>query len=80
MALSSRLLLLGSSDADGRLFSLQIMDPKMDSGCLASADSLDEDYDLNRPLLPTEVLGIIDQLLSHEASHSSLALVRDLSR
>lgn len=42
------------------------MDPKMDSGCLAPGDSLDEDYDVKRPLLPTEVLGIIDQLLSHE--------------
>lgn len=48
---------------------VQIMDPKMDSGCLAATDSLDEEYDLNRPLLPTEVLGIIDQLLSHEASN-----------
>lgn len=43
----------------------------MDSGCLA-ADSLEEDYDLNRPLLPAEVLGIIDQLLSHEASRTPL--------
>lgn len=46
----------------------------MDSGCLASADSLDEEYDLNRPLLPAEVLGIIDQLLSHEASHTLLGV------
>lgn len=44
------------------------MDPKMDSGCLAPGESLDEDYDVTRPLLPSEVLGIIDQLLSLEAS------------
>jgi hypothetical protein len=42
------------------------MDPKMDSGCLAPGESLDEDYDVTRPLLPSEVLGIIDQLLSLE--------------
>lgn len=42
------------------------MDPKMDSGCLSPGESLDDDYDVNRPLLPEEVLGIIDQLLCHE--------------
>lgn len=42
------------------------MDPKMDSGCVESTDELDELYDVNRPLLPEEVLGIIDQLLCHE--------------
>ncbi|KAL2017785.1 hypothetical protein VTK56DRAFT_1648 [Thermocarpiscus australiensis] len=45
---------------------LEIMDPKMDSGCLAPGESLDEDYDVTRHLLPSEVLGIIDQLLSLE--------------
>ncbi|KAK0612858.1 Mak10 subunit, NatC N-terminal acetyltransferase-domain-containing protein [Bombardia bombarda] len=45
---------------------LEIMDPKMDSGCLAPGESLDEDYDVTRPLLPSEVLGIIDQLLCLE--------------
>ncbi|KAK5660650.1 hypothetical protein OQA88_12014 [Cercophora sp. LCS_1] len=45
---------------------LEIMDPKMDSGCLAPGESLDEDYDVSRPLLPSEVLGIIDQLLCLE--------------
>ncbi|CCF40968.1 hypothetical protein CH063_02480 [Colletotrichum higginsianum] len=47
---------------------LEIMDPKMDSGCLEAEDSLDVDYDVSRPLLPEEVLGIIDQLLCHEMS------------
>lgn len=42
------------------------MDPKMDSGCLAPGESLDETYDITRSLLPEEVLGIIDQLLCHE--------------
>lgn len=38
----------------------------MDSGCLAPGESLDEDYDVRRTLLPEEVLGIMDQLLCHE--------------
>lgn len=42
------------------------MDPKMDSGCLAQGESLDEEYDVTRNLLPQEVLGIIDQLLCLE--------------
>lgn len=42
----------------------------MDSGCLADGESLDPDYDVTRPLLPTEVIGIIDQLLCHEVSRS----------
>ncbi|KAM7199598.1 N-alpha-acetyltransferase 35, NatC auxiliary subunit [Rhypophila sp. PSN 637] len=45
---------------------LEIMDPKMDSGCLAPGESLDEDYDVTRPLQPAEVVGIIDQLLCLE--------------
>ncbi|KAI6378073.1 hypothetical protein MCOR25_002319 [Pyricularia grisea] len=54
---------------------LEIMDPKMDSGCLADGESLDPDYDVARPLLPTEVIGIIDQLLCHEMSwHSGYPL------
>ena len=44
------------------------MDPKMDSGCVKSADDLEELYDVSRPLLPEEVLGVIDQLLCHEVS------------
>jgi len=42
------------------------MDPKMDSGCLAPGETLDEEYDVTRPLLPAEVLGIMDQLLCLE--------------
>lgn len=42
------------------------MDPKMDSGYLEEGESLDEEYDVTRNLLPQEVLGIIDQLLCLE--------------
>lgn len=42
------------------------MDPKMDSGFLAPGETLDDEYDVSRPLLPEEVIGIIDQLLCHE--------------
>ncbi|KAJ8125018.1 hypothetical protein O1611_g8621 [Lasiodiplodia mahajangana] len=45
---------------------LEIMDRKMDSGVLDEGESLDEEYDVTRNLLPEEILGIIDQLLSLE--------------
>ncbi|KAK7755068.1 N-alpha-acetyltransferase, non-catalitic subunit [Diatrype stigma] len=45
---------------------LEIMDPKMDSGFLAEGETLDEEYDVGRDLLPEEILGIIDQLLCLE--------------
>ena len=45
------------------------MDPKMDSGCLDAKHSLEDDYDVSRPLLPAEVIGIIDQLLCLEVNH-----------
>lgn len=38
----------------------------MDSGCLVEGESLDEEYDVTRNLLPEEVLGIVDQLLCSE--------------
>lgn len=44
----------------------QIMDPKMDSGYLASGETLDDDYDVLRDLLPEEVIGIMDQMLCYE--------------
>ncbi|KFA77112.1 hypothetical protein S40288_05297, partial [Stachybotrys chartarum IBT 40288] len=47
---------------------LEIMDPKMDSGCIKPGDEIEELYDVSRPLLPEEVLGIIDQLICHEMS------------
>ncbi|KAI1262347.1 Mak10-domain-containing protein [Xylariaceae sp. FL1019] len=45
---------------------LEIMDPKMDSGVLEQGESLDEEYDVSRELLPVEILGIINQLLCLE--------------
>ena len=42
------------------------MDAKMDSGDLVPGETLDDDYDVLRELLPEEVVGIMDQLLSHE--------------
>lgn len=42
----------------------------MDSGCVASGDEFDELYDVSKPLLPEEVLGIIDELLCHEVRSS----------
>ncbi|UKZ80464.1 hypothetical protein TrVFT333_008225 [Trichoderma virens FT-333] len=47
---------------------LEIMDPKMDSGCSTTDAEVEHLYDVSRPLLPEEVLGIIDQLLCHEMS------------
>lgn len=38
----------------------------MDSGYLAPGETLDDDYDVSRHLLPEEVVGIMDQLLCHE--------------
>jgi hypothetical protein len=54
------------------------MDPKMDSGCLAPGESLDEDYDVTRALLPSEVVAIIDQLLCLEVSEAVPQLVNKL--
>lgn len=38
----------------------------MDSGYLAPGETLEDDYDVLRELLPEEVVGIMDQLLCHE--------------
>lgn len=50
----------------------QIMDPKMDSGCVAPGEEFEETYDVSRSLLPEEVLGIIDELICHEVWLSSV--------
>lgn len=44
----------------------QIMDPKMDSGYLQPGETLEDQYDVSRKLLPAEVLGIMDQMLCYE--------------
>lgn len=51
------------------------MDPKMDSGCVKPGDEFEELYDVSRPLLPEEVIGIIDQLLCHEVRDQSRVVV-----
>lgn len=43
-----------------------MMDAKMDSGYLAPGETIEDDYDVWRELLPEEVVGIMDQLLCHE--------------
>ncbi|KAI0803380.1 Mak10 subunit, NatC N-terminal acetyltransferase-domain-containing protein [Xylaria sp. FL0064] len=45
---------------------LEIMDRKMDSGVLNEGESLDEEYDVTRNVLPEEIMGIIDELLCLE--------------
>ncbi|KAH0565618.1 hypothetical protein GP486_000976 [Trichoglossum hirsutum] len=45
---------------------LEIMDPKMDNGYLAPGETLEDEYDITKPLLPHEIIGIMDQLLCHE--------------
>ncbi len=42
------------------------MDPKMDSGCLQPGETLFDDFDAGKDLLPEEVLGIMDQMLCYE--------------
>ncbi|KAF2755619.1 hypothetical protein EJ05DRAFT_108735 [Pseudovirgaria hyperparasitica] len=44
------------------------MDPKMDSGFLKPGETLDDNYDVSRALLPEEVVGIMDQLLCYEVA------------
>ncbi|KAL6707119.1 N-alpha-acetyltransferase, non-catalitic subunit [Coniothyrium glycines] len=58
---------------------IEIMDPKMDSGYLAPGETLDDDYDTLTPLLPEELIGIMDQLLCYEmAWHAGYPLSQTL--
>lgn len=58
---------------------LEIMDPKMDSGFLQPGETLEDDYDALKPLLPEEVIGIMDQLLCYEmAWHQGYPLSQTL--
>lgn len=38
----------------------------MDSGYLEEGETMQDDYDFSKALLPEEIIGIIDQLLCHE--------------
>ena len=53
---------------------MQIMDPKMDSGHLEPGETLEDVYDVERRLLPEEVLGIMDQMLCYEVGLFSVAV------
>lgn len=44
------------------------MDPKMDSGCLEAGESLEDDFDVLRELIPEEVIAVMDQILCCEVS------------
>ncbi len=52
----------------------QIMDPKMDSGFLAPGETLHDDYDVLKELLPEEVIGIMDQMLCYEVRSGTPSL------
>jgi hypothetical protein len=55
------------------------MDPKMDSGFLEPGETLEDDYDTARSLLPEEIIGIMDQLLCYEmAWHTGYPLSQTL--
>jgi hypothetical protein len=41
----------------------------MDSGYLAPGETLEDDYDVLKPLLPEEVIGIMDQMLRLEVRY-----------
>ncbi|KAL8817087.1 MAG: hypothetical protein Q9223_004014 [Gallowayella weberi] len=45
---------------------LEIMDPKMDSGFLKEDESLEDDFNDRKELLPEEMVGLMDQILCHE--------------
>ncbi|KAH6868851.1 Mak10 subunit, NatC N-terminal acetyltransferase-domain-containing protein [Alternaria rosae] len=58
---------------------IEIMDPKMDSGFLQPGETLEDDYDTLAPLLPEELIGIMDQLLCYEmAWHTGYPLSQTL--
>ncbi|KAF1918038.1 amino-acid N-acetyltransferas-like protein subunit Mak10 [Ampelomyces quisqualis] len=58
---------------------IEIMDSKMDSGFLQPGEKLEDDYDTLAPLLPEELIGVMDQLLCYEmAWHSGYPLSQTL--
>ncbi|CAE7196519.1 hypothetical protein PTNB73_08207 [Pyrenophora teres f. teres] len=58
---------------------IEIMDPKMDSGFLEPGETLEDEYDTLAPLLPEELIGIMDQLLCYEmAWHTGYPLSQTL--
>jgi hypothetical protein len=55
-----------------RLISLKVLDPKMDQGF---GEDLEDEYDVSRPLLPEEVIGIMDQTLCLEVRQNRTSRV-----
>ncbi|KAL8995051.1 MAG: hypothetical protein Q9169_005150 [Polycauliona sp. 2 TL-2023] len=45
---------------------LEIMDPKMDSGFLVAGETLQDEFDVLKGLLPEEMIGLMDQILCYE--------------
>ncbi len=45
----------------------------MDSGYLENGETMEDDYEFSHPLLPDEIIGIIDQLLYLEVSNSFIS-------
>ncbi|KAK5088190.1 N-alpha-acetyltransferase, non-catalitic subunit [Lithohypha guttulata] len=45
---------------------LEIGDPKMDSGCLEPGESLDQEFDVTKDILPEELIWLMDGLLNRE--------------
>lgn len=43
----------------------------MDSGYLEPGETLEDEYDVSRHLLPEEVIGIMDQMLCYEVGPHS---------
>jgi len=50
------------------LTTIQIGDPKMDSGFLQEGESMQAEYDCARTLSPGEVVWLMDELICYEAS------------
>lgn len=54
--------------------SWQIMDPKMDSGFLREGETLEDEFDILKELLPEEVIGLMDQILCHEVRFAGASI------
>jgi Mak10 subunit, NatC N(alpha)-terminal acetyltransferase len=48
------------------LTDIEIGDPKMDSGCLEEGEDLEDDYDFDEPLSPSQVFAIMVHLIYRE--------------
>ena len=46
------------------------MDPKLDSGYVAPGETLDDDFDPLQQLSPSQIAGIMDQLICQEVGRT----------